>query len=316
MEIYARTLKYEGIEVIMKSKLPLISVVIPTYKRANLLVQAIESVLVQTYFNFEIIVVDDNAKNISDRESTSIIMQKFKEDDRIIYIQNKENLGGALTRNVGINASHGKYIAFLDDDDMYLPNNLQELLNCFINSDNPRLALVYGQVVCKGKGVNLALKAEYDGCCIFELLKNGCICATSQWMCLKEALIAVKLFPNVPSKQDSTLMLKLFEARYEIKSINQVLTIYTYHDEERISSSKKTAEGENLFRIYGRKFYTNFNQEQIKEIEYSFSKRLFIKYLKLKEIYPALKEYLAMLKVKPVCSIKFLSYELYRKIVR
>ena len=83
-----------------------ISVIIPTYKRHDLLERAIKSVLNQTYKNLEIIVVDDNKKDSIERKETEKIMKKYPD---IIYIQNKENMGGGLTRNIGINCATSKY---------------------------------------------------------------------------------------------------------------------------------------------------------------------------------------------------------------
>ena len=89
----------------------LISVVIPTYKRNDTLVRAIESVYNQTYSNIEIIVVDDNANFPEVRQRNREILSEYK---KVILVENSVNLGGGLSRNEGIKRSNGDYIAFLE----------------------------------------------------------------------------------------------------------------------------------------------------------------------------------------------------------
>ena len=107
---------------------PLISVVVATFRQDNMLLRALNSLAKQTYKNFEIIVVDDNA-NEEFNSRVNDIITKFREENeeiKLTFIVNKSNLGSAHTRNVGIDASTGEYITFLDDDDLYLPENLEK----------------------------------------------------------------------------------------------------------------------------------------------------------------------------------------------
>jgi len=95
------------------------TVVIPTYNRAGLLLEAIQSVLDQTFGDFELIVVDDYST-----DGTKDVVGSFR-DDRIKYIINDHAKGGAGTRNAGIFRARGEWIAFLDDDDIWLPKKLE-----------------------------------------------------------------------------------------------------------------------------------------------------------------------------------------------
>ena len=106
----------------------LVSVIIPTYKRKlDYVSNALQSVLNQTYNNIEIIVVDDSPNDFPYRDEIKNYIEKLN-DDRVIYIRNEKNLGGSLSRNVGINASRGEYITFLDDDDEYMPGKVEKQL--------------------------------------------------------------------------------------------------------------------------------------------------------------------------------------------
>jgi glycosyltransferase involved in cell wall biosynthesis len=104
---------------------PLVSVIIPTYKRAEQLRRAIDSVLNQTYKNIEIIVVDDNDPESQDRKKTKAIMEDYLNYKNIKYITHHKNLNGSAARNTGIKNASGKYIAFLDNDDEFLPDKIQ-----------------------------------------------------------------------------------------------------------------------------------------------------------------------------------------------
>lgn len=98
---------------------PKVSVIIPTYNHADYLAETIQSVLCQTYQNYELVVVDD-----ASRDQTVQIINQF-DDPRIKYIAHTKNRGPAATRNTGIQAASGEFIAFLDADDLFHPEKLE-----------------------------------------------------------------------------------------------------------------------------------------------------------------------------------------------
>ena len=106
---------------------PRISIITPTYNRGHLISKAIESVISQTYDNWEYIIVDDASS-----DNTKEVVESF-ENDRIKFIACQENGGNAVARNVGVNAAKGEYIAFLDSDDEYLPVYLEKAFNKLSN---------------------------------------------------------------------------------------------------------------------------------------------------------------------------------------
>ncbi|MGD0976845.1 MAG: glycosyltransferase [Minisyncoccia bacterium] len=105
-----------------------ISIIIPTHNRPELLKKAIVSVLGQTFEDFEVVVVDDGLEKRADK-----IIKEFN-DSRIKYIQHQEEKGGSAARNTGIKAASGKFIAFLDDDDEWLPEKLEIQMDKFENT--------------------------------------------------------------------------------------------------------------------------------------------------------------------------------------
>lgn len=102
-----------------------VSVIVPTYNRPRSLERAIESALAQTYDDFECIVVDDGST-----EDIEAVIESFT-DPRLTYLAHERNRGGSAARNTGIDAAEGKYIAFLDSDDVWLPEKLEQQVACF-----------------------------------------------------------------------------------------------------------------------------------------------------------------------------------------
>ena len=103
----------------------LISVIIPYYKKKNFIQKTINSILNQTYKNFEILIVYDD----TNKSDLKIINKIKKKDKRIRIIINKKNIGAGESRNKGIKNSRGKFIAFIDGDDLWKKNKLKEQLN-------------------------------------------------------------------------------------------------------------------------------------------------------------------------------------------
>ncbi len=111
-----------------------VSIIIPTYKRSDFLTRAINSVLSQTHNNIEVVIVDDNNPGSEYAIRTKRVLKNYDNDKRVIYHKNQKNLGCALARNEGIKLSTGKYITFLDDDDIYLPEKVEKQLSYMIRN--------------------------------------------------------------------------------------------------------------------------------------------------------------------------------------
>ncbi|MGB9489761.1 MAG: glycosyltransferase family 2 protein [Terriglobales bacterium] len=167
----------------------LVSVVIPAYKAASRIRKTLDSVYAQTYTNFEIVLVNDGSPDSKQLEDE---IRGY--DQRLIYIK-QENQGPSSARNTAIRAAHGKYIACLDSDDVYLPEHLARLVS-HLESNN--LQLVYSDCyfIKGGKHVGRSFEREPQSPPVtFEkLLTEDCCVGTSAMMATRQAMIDAGLF--------------------------------------------------------------------------------------------------------------------------
>ncbi len=150
----------------------MVSIIIPTYNRASQLSEAIQSVLAQTYSDFNLIVVDDGS--IDDTEK---IIAEIR-DDRISYHRLNKNLGAAGARNEGARLAEGEWIAFNDSDDLWLPDKLEKQFAYM--EENPDAGMVYGKVRVHSPGgiyefPNYAITGDLEGELYTWLLRRNTI---------------------------------------------------------------------------------------------------------------------------------------------
>ena len=119
---------------------PLVSVVMLTYKRADIVPQAIDSILAQTFKDFEFIILNDGSPDNTDE----VIKKYVKKDSRIRYYKNDQNRGIAYSRNRAASLAKGKYVAIMDDDDESLPERLQKQVEFM--EKHPDVTVVSGQI--------------------------------------------------------------------------------------------------------------------------------------------------------------------------
>ncbi len=112
----------------------LISIIMPTYKRGEMITEAIDSVLRQTYQNYEIIIVNDCSPDNTDE----VIQKHYANNEKIKYYHNEKNSGAGVTRKNGYIKSNGEYLIFMDDDDYYTDNEFfEKAIRTFEESDEP-----------------------------------------------------------------------------------------------------------------------------------------------------------------------------------
>jgi glycosyltransferase involved in cell wall biosynthesis len=187
-------------------KSPTVSVVIPVYNRPVPVRRAIESVLAQTFQDFEIIVVDDGSTDAVPAAVAAIT------DNRITLITHDRNRGGSAARNTGIRVSSAPFVAFLDSDDEWLPTKLERQLDVFARSGE-RLGLVYTgcERIFSDGSVETHIPRRYDDLAV-ALMTVNVVGETSVGMLRRSALDATGGFDeSLPSSQDMDLWLRVCE---------------------------------------------------------------------------------------------------------
>jgi len=218
-----------------------ISVIIPTYKRSERLGKAIDSVLNQTYENVEIIVVDDNNPDSQYRKTTESFMKKYEDNIKVIYIKHEKNKNGAAARNTGIKQSTGHYIAFLDDDDYFLPEKIEKQANFLDNNEE------FDGVYCGKKKKERIIIPQYAGNLTLKYLKGEIPIGTSTLMIKREAVFALNGFDESFFRhQDIEFLLRFFE-HYSLGYVKDTLLVMGDNDGENMVKGKKLDELKKKF---------------------------------------------------------------------
>ena len=194
--------------ILNNNNIPLIdkiSVIIPTYNRANSIISSINSVLSQTYHNLELIVVDDCSN-----DNTESLISNIK-DNRLLYIKLKEKKGSNYARNIGITKATGKYISFQDSDDLYRINKLEKQ---------------YKNLIKK--------QSDFDVCKICLHFNENFI--STQSILINASLIKRNLFDiSMPRFQDYDLILRIVPIS-NLSYTNEVL-VDLFRKEDSISNN-------------------------------------------------------------------------------
>jgi len=218
--------------------MPKVSVVIPTYKRPEILCRALDSVLKQDYKDYEILIIDDNGKGSEIQLATEELLKKKYKDKRIKYNINEKGLGGGGARNEGIKKGSGEYIAFLDDDEDWLEGKLSAQVKLMENLGDDTGVIDTGFFNMKS-GDKVYHSPEMQGWILEDLLakNNKRAPKLSTMLCRKSALVKAGMFdPEFKSRQDLDLYIKLAR-NCKFESIDRPYAIKRSDAGERISTS-------------------------------------------------------------------------------
>ena len=210
---------------------PKVSVVLPTYRRPEMLERALRAVFEQTLQDWELIVVDDNGAGSEAQVRTADVIQAHAGERRLAYVVHEENRGGGAARNTGIARARGAYVAFLDDDDAWDPDKLAMQAACLDEADE-RVALVYcrSRVVDESTGAVTPWRTDGASHTLRDLLRKNTIGSTSLVMGRRDALLDVGAFDErLPAKQDVDLYVRIAQ-RYEIAFVDRTLHTVYRHD--------------------------------------------------------------------------------------
>ncbi len=243
----------------------LVSVIITTYNREKQLSLTLDSILAQTYKNIEIIIVDDFS---TDGTKDLIESKLLKLDTRIKYIRCDKNSGLATARNKGILNSNGKYFTFCDDDDLWMPNFIEEFVIVASMHDSEWC------FCCSGKyknflGTDIYSYFEYEGE-LKNLIKQGFTPPVASQFYNLSSIKKIKGYnTQVKTGVDHDLWIRLAKIGTKIKYIPKILSIpnvnsgqsrMTNNFSHRLNGIKNTLViwKNDLIELYGNEFYLKF----------------------------------------------------------
>lgn len=208
----------------------LISIIMPSYNSGKYICKSIDSVLRQTYKNFELIIIDDCSN-----DNTIEIVSSYK-DERIKILKNESNQGAGITRNKGLSLANGRFICFLDSDDYWRDDKLEKQLNFMLFNNIDFCFSAYDRVseddafICK---IGVPEKVSYSD--MLKVCSIGCLTV----MFDKDKFTDFSM-PSIRKRQDYALWLKLLKQTPYAYGISESLGSYNIR-ENSISSNKLDA---------------------------------------------------------------------------
>lgn len=201
----------------------LISIIMPSFNSSKTIIESIESIISQRYDNWELLVTDD----CSTDDTVSIVEKYAEKDLRIKLFYNHFNSGAAVSRNNSMNNAKGDYIAFLDSDDLWLPNKLSEQL-LFMNKHDADFVFTAYEIIDESgtkTGNVVDLQGEQLSFSYVDMLHKKATLGCSTVMFRKTAFKDYQM-PLIRTGQDYALWLKLLKEGHRAYLINKVLTQY------------------------------------------------------------------------------------------
>ncbi len=266
-----------------------VSVIVPTYRRADFLMTVLNSLAAQTFKDFEIILVDDNDDS-EWNEKVQAVAEQFKKNNPDIvveHIENHPNKGSAGARNAGIAVAKGEYVTFLDDDDVYLPEKIQHQLEAMeqeqadysitdllLYNDDEKLidnrTRTYISDTDKKSLVNYHLMYHMTG--------------TDTMMFRKDYIDRIGGFPPIDVGDEFYLMCNAIEAEGKFLYVpGCYVKAYVHNGEDGLSSGQSKIQGEIGIHQYKKGYFTGLNKKTIRFINTRHRAVLAFAYLRMKK---------------------------------
>ena len=286
----------------------MITVITPTYNRAKYISNAIDSVVLQTYPDWELLVIDDNKPDSDARKATAEVMSHYT-DPRIHYIQNEKNMGGAGARNVGISHAKGEYIAFLDDDDMYLPDRLRVQVEA-MEKNGWDVCVMDGATFKYETGEPVSERHQHlwEGMSNDELIRSHMmyhISGTNSFMFRTDFIRKIGGFDMVPSCQEYILMQKALDAKPKFGYLPVTLIKNFQHEGDQLSTGPKKLAGQKMLIENKKKYFYLLSGKEKRQVLCRHHGVLFFVYFKMHKYFHAAREAFLCFFTSPTNAVKW-----------
>ncbi len=200
----------------------LVSVVIPTYGGGEFLQTTVDSVLAQTHKEIEVIVVDDNGIGTENQLKTAQKLEIYSDDSRVRYICHEVNKNGSVARNTGVKNAKGDYIALLDDDDIYYPENIERQLDVLKTLPDD-----YGYTYCSRDEYKDGVKVKeiintLSGNCFYEIMMHKVAIGSPAFLMKKTIFEEVGGFDESFKRHQDWEFVAKVAFKYKIKAIDYI----------------------------------------------------------------------------------------------
>ena len=213
----------------MAQDLPKVSIIIPCFNSETTIGSTIDSVIAQSFTDWEIIVVDDSSTD----NSPAIIKSYIAHNDRIRYFKTLTNSGSpSLPRNIGIEQSRGRYIAFLDSDDLWLPQKLEDQVRFMENNEYDVSYSYYEKIAADGERTGRIIKT-FKECDYDTLMKTNSIPMLTS-MITKEAVGNSRFLPIL--QEDICFWLDILKKGYVAYNMCELTALYRVNKQSRSSN--------------------------------------------------------------------------------
>jgi glycosyltransferase involved in cell wall biosynthesis len=211
---------------VSKNHSPLVSVLMPVYNAEQYLAEAIESIIKQTFTDFEFIIVNDGSS-----DGSLSILQEFAQKDARIHLISRENKGISCSRNQLLELAKGKYLAWMDSDDISLPSRF-ELMVSWLTANPDHIALGCKTIFIDSEGCDICIwnaPSDHNGIDLWHISGKGGAIVFPSSMMLRDAVTSVDGFDEkLTGAEDLDLFLRLAE-KGKIANIENILYKYRQH---------------------------------------------------------------------------------------
>ena len=226
-----------------KNTSPLVSIITPSYNSADFITDTIDSVRSQTYSNWEMIIIDDHSSD----QTVKVVKAIIKQEPRIRLIERRENGGPARTRNAGLKEATGRYVAFLDSDDQWLPNKLTKQVNFMESNDLVFTHTAYNRVQIDAEGQDEVKEVKVPPTLTYKQLLRENVIGCLTVMVNQEKTGKLQMV-DMRQRQDYALWLALTRKGYNAIGMQERLANYRVRGGSLSSNKLKMAK--QNWRVY------------------------------------------------------------------
>ena len=244
---------------------PLVSIIMPTYNGCNLVEKSLISILNQTYTHLEVFIIDDNGLGTEQQIETEKVIIKYLSNKRVNYICHEVNKNGSAARNTGIKICHGKYICFLDDDDVFDPQKIEKQVLMFENDFDEEIGMIYTGVKEIGKATIISHPIPTDNF-MRDYLMTKIVACSSSIMIRKKVIDVIGLWDESFKRHQDMEFVVRISSKFKVSFIDEPLVIKYREDRNFPFQSNKLNEYRRYYLKKMTPFICTFNKRTQRKI--------------------------------------------------